>query len=837
MSEDEMESFEITDYDLDNEFNTNRFRRKLSKKQQMLGMWADDSDEEEETSRPSMRVTNKGPKNYTAPVNFVSGGIQQAGKPKEEKKGKNVDDDDDNDDDETGRPRRGDDDYVPNSSSDSENEGPSNMRSRKQFSLNLEGEIAGLRKKRAPINPALMKTGVGSWEVHTRGIGAKILLQMGFEPGKGLGKKLQGISAPVEAHLRKGRGAIGAYGPEKLAKVPEKKKDEPSDESKEQKSKVSHWRKGDVGNKKKIKYSYRSVDQVLEDGKLRMNRKIPMSSEISRVKVIDMTGPEQRVLSGYHAIGSGQQRPDETVLITDKKSRTNFSLPELQHNLNLLVDMCEQDIIQNNRRNGTLGDRLIALEGEKTRTSKVVEHQKKLIDTLDDVLRIVDQLMNESNELNLTQTAEAFKSLQEKYHEEYKLYELSELAISLVCPKIKESLVAWNPLMQPTQSIELFKQWKEILEIGKTTLQSSSLQPYDQLVWNAWMPSIRGAVQEWMCRQPDPLIDLIENWMSLLPVWILENILDLLVLPKLTLEVEEWNPLTDTVPIHTWIHPWLQLLRHRLDNLIYPIIRRKLGSALGGWHASDRSARLMLEPWAEVFTQGDLEAFLVKNIVPKLQIALSELVINPHQQILDQWHWVYEWKELLPKHTMVGLLDKFFFPKWLQILALWLNSSPNYDEITHWYLGWKGMLSEKLLAEPVISEYFKKALEMMNRAVSVPQGLQPGAVEQVSYLTSLERSQPVQQIPSNIQPRVESIAEAMRIVNQIPHGFKDFVQKKCEERGILFMPIPNKYREAKQVYKVGNMQAYIDGKALFVCHGGTNWVPTNLNTLLDKCDM
>lgn len=67
--------------------------------------------------------------------------------------------------------------------------------------------------------------------------------------------------------------------------------------------------------------------------------------------------------------------------------------------------------------------------------------------------------------------------------------------------------------------------------------------------------------REWTCRHPDPLIDLIENWMPLLPVWIFENILDLLVLPKLTLEVEEWNPLTDTVPIHTWIHPWLQLLR------------------------------------------------------------------------------------------------------------------------------------------------------------------------------------------------------------------------------------------------------------------------------------
>lgn len=80
--------------------------------------------------------------------------------------------------------------------------------------------------------------------------------------------------------------------------------------------------------------------------------------------------------------------------------------------------------------------------------------------------------------------------------------------------------------------------------------------------------------RQWTCRQPEPLIELIEHWIPLLPNWILENILDMLVLPKLTLEVEEWNPLTDTVPIHTWIHPWLPLLRtYTYKNL--PLVIRK----------------------------------------------------------------------------------------------------------------------------------------------------------------------------------------------------------------------------------------------------------------------
>lgn len=53
----------------------------------------------------------------------------------------------------------------------------------------------------------------------------------------------------------------------------------------------------------------------------------------------------------------------------------------------------------------------------------------------------------------------------------------------------------------------------------------------------------------------------------------------------------------------------------------------------------------------------------------------------------------------------------------------------------------------------MFAEHLRKALEMMNRAVTNSQGLQPGSVEQVSYLTTLERSQP--QMPQISQPRME----------------------------------------------------------------------------------
>lgn len=78
---------------------------------------------------------------------------------------------------------------------------------------------------------------------------------------------------------------------------------------------------------------------------------------------------------------------------------------------------------------------------------------------------------------------------------------------------------------------------------------------------------------------------------------------------------------------------------HTGDKLepLYAPIRHKLGNALTSWHPSDGSAKIILAPWVGVFRQGHMDAFLVKNVLPKLGQVLEEMPITPHQQSLGEW--------------------------------------------------------------------------------------------------------------------------------------------------------------------------------------------------------
>ena len=70
-------------------------------------------------------------------------------------------------------------------------------------------------------------------------------------------------------------------------------------------------------------------------------------------------------------------------------------------------------------------------------------------------------------------------------------------------------------------------------------------------------------------------------------------------------------------------------------------------------------------------------------------------------------------------------------------------------------------------------------------------------------------------------------------VSTVPHSFKDLLERKAEENGLIFLPVPNRTQEAKQVYKFGRSLIYIDRGVVFVQEPNL-WTPVSLNNLVER---
>ncbi|KAI3911213.1 hypothetical protein MKW92_004589 [Papaver armeniacum] len=93
---------------------------------------------------------------------------------------------------------------------------------------------------------------------------------------------------------------------------------------------------------------------------------------------------------------------------------------------------------------------------------------------------------------------------------------------------------------------------------------------------------------------------------------------------------------------------------------------------------------------------------------------------------------------------MVTMLEVGFFPKWQQVLHLWMCSNPDFEEITQWDVGWKeifGVVAAELLANDWIRHQLDIGLDMMNRAVEGMEVTQLGVRDNISHLRVTEQRQ------------------------------------------------------------------------------------------------
>lgn len=224
-------------------------------------------------------------------------------------------------------------------------------------------------------------------------------MKMGYTPGEGLGRNKQGISRPIEAALRAKGAGLGHGGAEKPL-APAGDRERRRGEERSAKAAASEaeaeetdldiararevqrkqWRKTQASERgpcnrgvvpvrfhggvscwllqgpPKPKRQYRTAEDLLREREAQQGpgAKPAAAAAPAGVTIIDMRGPQARILKadeGEPAAGA----------------EVGVPMPELQHNLRLLVDLTESDIARLDGRLRQETDTLAVLEQEERR--------------------------------------------------------------------------------------------------------------------------------------------------------------------------------------------------------------------------------------------------------------------------------------------------------------------------------------------------------------------------------------------------------------------------------------------------------------------------------------
>lgn len=687
-------------------------------------------------------------------------------------------------------------------------------------------------KKAATKAKSLASGGPGSgpgFEMYTKGIGSKLLEKMGYKGG-GLGKNEQGIAQPIEAKLRPKNMGMGfnEFRETTTGLPPPPGMQAPNEDVvvEKPKSKEKLWKKN---NNEKKKTKLRTAAELIAEKEAQNGRMIQQT-------VLDMRGPQPRLLTNLENLNA------EQTAIED-----NTPMPELQHNLRLIVDMTEAEVQTCNQKLQNERDTVLILNKDRERLETAVSAQEKQILVMEAVMASLEQIRRQVAEggMNLETLANAFARIKYSYREEYKLFSVGLIALSFALPLMSNLFRGWQPFLQPQHGIEAMTAWQELLQGNEANdhaiFQDVDNSPYLQLVLEVVFPHIRLATTNvWQPRDPEPILRFLEAWDKVLPGGIKQNLLEGVVMPKLTAAVDAWDPRLDEVPIHAWLHPWLPWLGTRMEPLYVPI-RYKLNVALVNWHPGDSSALALLSPWKTVFDPANWELLIVRSIMPKLLQAMQEFVINPASQLLDQFHWVMAWVSAVPLHHMVNLLEVNFFPKWHHVLLHWLRASPDYGEVTTWFVGWKSLLPTELLANEKVRQQLSLALELIHQGMEAIPSVPQATRDKLTYLRAAEQrlhdiSQHAHGATAFVQPQKQQHAAIHKEENGAGEELtlKEVVEAFAEDNDVQFMPKPGRTHEGLQVYSFGAVNVVIDtAKQNILAQTGDGWNTVYLEQILE----
>ncbi|KAI9932985.1 hypothetical protein ASPWEDRAFT_145388 [Aspergillus wentii DTO 134E9] len=684
---------------------------------------------------------------------------------------------------------------------------------------------------------------------------ARMMAKMGYVEGQGLGSGGQGIVNPIEAQARPQGAGLGAVR-EKTKQAREEEKraaarrgevlEDSSDEERKRRQKKKEARKREGRSETgtpipRAKPQFRTAREIETD---------MAGLEVPNVlkSLVDATGKEQRVLTST----AGLMTPLEFV--NQGEGEALKIAQRARHDLEAFADEWKG-----------LTERKNFIEAEETQIVEQLDTHQLKVDQLTQLIAAVEELQifqDESISAKFDELTAKLESLESKYRDDIDEYRLPETAVAAIHPLFRQAMEEWDPLKQPDFLVSNIRRLRPLLsrKKGDEYAQRQSTSPYETMIYTLWLPRVRSALlNDWDMYDPSPATSLIVSWKDILPSFVYANVLDQLVVPRLSGGLKEWKPRSSTrrhpssqqgSRFPWWLFTWLQYLDERHTNPKQPTgllsdAKRKFRVVLDTW---DLRKGLIggIELWKDALG-SEFDVSLRNHLLPRLGRHLrEEFEVNPQDQDLTALEDVFKWKGFFKPNVIGLLLVAEFFPKWHNILYIWLTNDPNYEEVGEWFSWWRTQIPADINELTIVDDEWKKGLQTMDLASrlgdrAVAELPPPTASTQQipTESTSALPQRAAMETPAAKAPRKPKVVEEV--------AFKDILESWCIEQGLIILPLREAHPQNGQpLFRItasatgkGGVVAFIQGDVVWVQNKKAKevWEPMGLeDRLVDRAE-
>eukprot|EP00474_Spongospora_subterranea_P010871 CRZ11329.1 hypothetical protein [Spongospora subterranea] len=630
------------------------------------------------------------------------------------------------------------------------------------------------------------------FEKYTKGFGSKYLEKFGFKDR--LGKTGTGIAAPIQAKQRPVGMGLGFDNVDTKLEPKQKATKKPPSVKPYSRQ---EWRR----DRPAQQVVYKTVQEMLEE---RRDGKIPGAAT-----VMDMTsarGAKLKTLGQHYDVDEDEDELASVPLPS--------LLPELEHNLKLIVQLSESELGKLERRRLMNDHEIDALITRQNIVQSKITSGAAEIGRLEKVQAIVTTFASKmqgsgSSRLSLNDAADVFESLQHRFQQEYREFSLEGLVSSLIFPVMNESIAAVDILSSYGDLPALFQRWRLLLP---TPI-------YDNICDRLILPKLRSSLVSFdVVDDGHELAPAIDAWTPALFTSSLNTVYDTVIIPQLLRFAEKCNPLK--APTHIWAHPWLPVLgEERLHSVHESIIKRFMRS-LVAWTPDDSKALDALMPWRTIFRSRDLNRILTGSIIPKLRQSLSDQLLQMGSPVVDMpaVHWCLSWQPLIGESAILDIFEISFWPRILKSIQSWISKLPDYAAIISWYRSWKGQFSDNFMCLPRVRQIFRSILVLMYDATT---GKDP--------VSTLHRF--LQKIDSDRLLRLQNSSTPATSIGEDTFArpaatfatdddntilsLRDLVSRYAEMNDLEFVPNVKFGRyHGKQIFKFGTANIYLDNNCI-----------------------